>query len=128
VAIVGAGSLHASGKRYKSYANCTPKETELAPLPVWITKLVGKAKAPGLRMTSEQLNKLLEPALEGERNDRVTRLFGHLYGAVRPDHVVLCHLVLAWNRINCHPPLSDDEVIRVAESVLGLERRKREAP
>ena len=29
------------------------------------------------------LDKLVEDAFEGERNQRVTKLFGHLYGAMR---------------------------------------------
>jgi hypothetical protein len=79
-----------------------------------------------MRLSITELEKLIEPVLEGERNDRLTRLFGHLYGAIRPDRVVLCNLVLAWNRTNCHPPLSDD-VINIARSVAGLEGKKREA-
>jgi hypothetical protein len=124
--IVGAGSLHASGKRYIFYRDCRPKETPLAPLPAWISGLVAQASKPVMRYSAEELNKLIEcPVLEGERNDRLTKLFGHVYGAMRPDRVVLYHLVYAWNAMNCDPPLSGEEVLCIAESINGRENRKR---
>jgi hypothetical protein len=124
--VVGAGSLHASGKRYIFYRDCRPKETPLARLPEWVVSLVSQANKPAMRYTAEDLNKLVEGAvLEGERNDRITKLFGHVYGAMRPDRVVLWHLVYAWNAMNCDPPLSGEEVLRIAESISGRENSKR---
>jgi hypothetical protein len=124
--IVGAGSLHVSGKRYIFYRDCRPKETPLAPLPGWVVALVSQANKPAMRYSAEDLNKLVEgPVLEGERNDRITKLFGHVYGAMRPDRVVLWHLVYAWNGMNCDPPLSGEEVLRIAESINARENRKR---
>jgi len=70
---------------------------------------------------------LVELVAEGERNDRITKLFGHVYGALRPDRVVLYHLVHAWNKMNCDPPLSGEEVLRIAESINGRETKKRVA-
>jgi hypothetical protein len=123
--IVGVGSLHASGKRYIFYQDCCPKETPLAPLPEWVVALVSQANKPAMRYSAEDLNKLVEgPVLEGERNDRITKLFGHVYGAMRPDRVVLYHLVYAWNAMNCNPPLSGEELLRIAESISGRENRK----
>ena len=79
-----------------------------------------------MRYSAEELNRLVEPVKEGERNDRISKLFGHVYGALRPDRVVLFHLVYAWNLINCHPPLRRDEVEAVAKSINGRETAKRE--
>jgi hypothetical protein len=79
----------------------------------------GKPKPP------EFYRGLIEPVIEGERNERITRLFGHLYGAMFPDRVVLADLVLAWNRIKCVPPLDDAEVIDIARNVARCENRKR---
>ena len=124
--IVGAGSLHLSGKRYKFYADCRPRETPLAPMPVWVTDLVAKPK-PGARMSESELNKLLEPALEGERNDRLTKLLGHLYGALRPDRYVLFELAYSHQRLHYPDPLSREEVERIALSLVGRETKKREA-
>src|SRR5262249_49652106 len=124
--IVGAGSLHASGRRYIFYKDCRPKETPLAPLPAWVTALIAQASKPGIRYSAEDLNKLIEcPVLEGERNERLTKLFGHVYGAMRPDRVVLYHLVHAWNEMHCSPPLTGAETLRIAESINGRENKKR---
>jgi hypothetical protein len=78
----------------------------------------GKQRAP------EFYNSLIARALEGERNERITALFGHLYGSAFPDRVVLCDLVLTWNRLKCEPPLSDEEVISIARSIAKREDRK----
>jgi hypothetical protein len=125
--VVGPGSLHASGKRYAFYKDCRPKETPLQPIPEWVRRVAngtknGNGKAP---LSSLELQALVEDAFEGERNHRITKLFGHLYGAVRPDKAVLCRLVIAWNDSHCHPPLTHDEVISIAESIVKCERKKR---
>jgi len=124
--VVGAGSMHASGKRYIFYKDSRPKETKLAPLPEWILHIVTKETSGDKKpLSSVELQKLVEDAFEGERNDRVTRLLGHLYGALRPDRAVLCRLVIAWNDVHCHPPLTRDEVINIAESIVKCEQKKR---
>ena len=123
--VVGAGSMHASGRRYYFYADCLPKDTPLAPLPMWILHIAAKDNNKG-PMSPADLDRLVEDAFEGERNDRLTKLFGHVYGAMRPDRAVLCHLVAAWNDGHCHPPLPHAEVLAIAESILNCERKKRE--
>ena len=125
--IVGAGSLHVSGKRYIFYRDSRPKETPLAPLPDWVLHIIARETSGSKKPLSPvDLDKLVEDAFEGERNQRITKLFGHLYGAMRPDRGVLCHLVAAWNDAHCHPPLSHAEVLSIAESIAKCERKKRE--
>lgn len=124
--VVGAGSMHASGKRYIFYKDGRPKETPLAPLPEWILHIVVKETNGSKRPLSPvELLKLVDDAHEGERNNRVAKLFGHLYGAMRPDRAVLCDLVVAWNERHCHPPLTREEVVGIAESLVKRERKKR---
>jgi putative DNA primase/helicase len=127
--IVGAGSLHVSGKRYAWFPQCKPGEVELAAPPPWVLEQLEKPKQgkDGNRTrTPAYYRELIAPALEGERNDRIARLFGHLYGSMFPDRVVLCGLVVAWNRLYCEPPLTDSEVIAIARNIAGCESRKRE--
>jgi hypothetical protein len=48
-------------------------------------------------------------------------------GAVRGDSwtgVVVLELLLSWNRVRCHPPLIDDEVAAVVESIGRLHARQ----
>ena len=62
---------------------------------------------------------------EGERNATLASLTGHLlWRGVDPE--VALELMLAWNRTRCRPPLSDEEVVRVVESIVRLHGRARE--
>lgn len=124
--IVGVGSKHISGKRYHWYAGCGPRDVELCAPPKWICDELAKPKLNGGRRPSEYYTKLVEPVLEGERNERITALFGHLYGSAFPDRCVLCDLVLCWNLARCTPPLSNDEVINIARSIARRESGKRD--
>lgn len=40
------------------------------------------------------------------------------------DPQVALDLLLAWNRMRCRPPLPDDEVASVVESIVRLHSRK----
>ena len=123
--IVGVGSLHVSGKRYHWAPQCRPKEAELKAVPLWVRDKLKKPKWDGKPRAPQYYRDLIAPALEGERNDRITKLFGHLYGSMFPDRVVLCGLVVAWNRLYCEPPLDDREVIAIARNIAGCENKKR---
>ncbi len=124
--IVGVGSKHISGKRYQWFAGCRPRETELLAPPQWIVEKLAKPKWNGKPHTPDFYNSLIAPALEGERNERITALVGHLFGSAFPDRVVLCDLVLTWNLAKCNPPLSTDEVINIVRSIATRESKKRE--
>jgi hypothetical protein len=80
--IVGVGSLHLSGKRYKWFPQCHPREVELKAPPQWIIDKLGETKPTrhnSKLRTPEYYNELLAPALNGERHARVTALIGHLF-------------------------------------------------
>jgi len=63
---------------------------------------------------------------EGERNNTIASLAGHLlrHGV---DAEVVLELLAAWNRAQCDPPLPDEEVARVVESIGRLHGRHRES-
>jgi hypothetical protein len=58
----------------------------------------------------------------GERNNTIASLAGHLlrHGV---DPVVVMELLLCWNRIRCRPPLADEEVAAVVESITRIHER-----
>jgi hypothetical protein len=122
--IVGVGSIHISGKRYRWWAQCRPCDVELKATPQWIRDKLAKPKLNGGPRAPEYYAKLTEPVLEGERNERLTALLGHLYGAAFPDRAVLLSLVLCFNQINVHPPLSNEEVVKSALSIARREDKK----
>ena len=59
---------------------------------------------------------------EGERNSTIASLAGHLL-AHDIDAEVALEFLLCWNRQRCHPPLSDDEVARIVESITRTRER-----
>jgi hypothetical protein len=96
-----------------------------APLPQpWRERL--RSAPPRRRRVDvgEWLDLLASRALsEGTRNDRLTRLVGHLLGHAIDPGVTLA-LALAVNARCCAPPLDDREVERIVTSIAGREARK----
>jgi len=120
--VVAPPSVHASGKSYSWLQDHAPQHTTLAPLPGW---LLGEATGAQQRhgRTLEYWRHLVaEGVAEGERNNTIASLTGHLlWHGVDPD--VAQELLLCWNQIRCHPPLPDKEVIRTVDSITHLHER-----
>lgn len=121
--VVAPPSLHMSGRRYEWVRMGLP----LAPLPPWL--LTGNAtgastQTPRAIPSTEWQRLLAGPIPEGRRNDSLTRLTGHLLRrGVHP--VVAMELVLAVNRARCVPPLPEQEVVNLVDSIAGRELRRR---
>ena len=91
-------------------------------LPGWLLALLqDEIKSPGHSIAYwQQLVK--EGIGEGERNDTIASLTGHLlWHGVDTD--VVMELLLCWNRVRCSPPLDDDEVIRTVQSITRLHQQ-----
>jgi len=66
---------------------------------------------------------LREGVAEGERNNTIASLAGHLlWHGVYPE--VAAELLLSWNATRCRPPLDDEEVLRTVESIVRLHQRE----
>lgn len=121
--VVAPPSIHASGKAYSWLPGHDPQHATLASLPSWLLR-----KATGTRQrighTLEYWRHLVKEGVpEGERNNTIASLTGHLlWHGVDPD--VTHELLLCWNRIRCQPPLSDEEVIRTIDSITHLHDRQ----
>jgi len=116
--VVAPPSMHASGNRYAWAAGREPGDVPLAPLPLpfWPTSRTAE-HAGHSRMHWRRL--VRDGVAEGERNATLASLTGHLlWRGVDPD--VVLELMLSWNRTHCRPPLPDDEVARVVQSIAGL--------
>lgn len=118
--VVAPPSLHPSGERYAWLAGREPGTMTLASPPEWLVRAVtgtslGHPLAHWRTLVREGVD-------EGERNDTIASLTGHLlwHGV---DPVVVLDLLLAWNARRCRPPLSEDEVARTVESIVRLHRR-----
>lgn len=114
--IVAPPSLHASGNTYLWLAGHDPQHAHLAPMPDWLLR-----KATGSRNHTLNFwrNLVKEGIPKGERNTTIASLTGHLlwHGV---DTEVAQELLLCWNRVRCHPPLPDQEVICAVLSIARL--------
>jgi putative DNA primase/helicase len=129
--IVGVGSLHRSGRRYRWHEHAQPKNTELMAVPAWVLDALARTKPSHADAPRDQdyYNKFLEPALPGERHQHVAALIGHLFGSAFPNRGVLLGLVISHVKLT-YPDLEDfgvDEIVEIARGLAKCERRKREA-
>ena len=63
-------------------------------------------------------------APQGQRNDSLASLAGHLLHKY-VDPLVVLELLICWNRTKNRPPLLDDEVAQTVDSIAGRERLRR---
>ncbi len=120
--VVAPPSIHSSGKAYTWVSGHEPGKVVLAELPGWLLRLLrSDAKSPGY--SQEHWRQLVRKGVdEGERNNTIASLSGHLLSHdVDPD--VVKELLFCWNRIRCSPPLDDDEVIQTVLSISRLHRQ-----
>ena len=119
--VVAPPSLHPSGGRYLWRADRAPDQVKLADAPVWLTMMGEDAGAPGhpLRYWRSLVREGVD---QGERNSRIASLTGHmLWHGVDP--AVVLELMLCWNAVRCRPPLAEEEVGRVVESIVRTHAR-----
>ena len=128
--IVGVGSLHESGKHYRWFPGCHPRDVELAAFPTWAREQLEKPKrGTSAPRTPAYFQAFLEPALPGERHEKVAALIGHLFGSAFPNRGVLLALVISHVRL-VYPDLEgfgDDEIIEIARDLSAAQNKKREA-
>lgn len=121
--VVGAGSLHASSRRYEWDVERHPDDVPLAPVPAWLlalcTRTDTKSAAP-----PEAWRELIGGVEAGRRNAVIARLTGHLLRR-HVDPVLTLELVRCWNAARCQPSLDDSEVLRTVDSIAARELRRR---
>lgn len=120
--VVAPPSIHPSGREYRFEVSHHPDETPLAEIPAW---LLGLTHPEGRGHPFAYWRSLVREGVdEGTRNNTLASLAGHmLWHGLDPQAVL--ELLLCWNRVRCRPPLPEDEVVRVVESITRLHRRER---
>lgn len=123
--VVAPPSLHASGVRYEWDGVLNLETVPLAPLPTWLLALVASPpnSRPGERRRTGTA--LVTALVEGQRNNVLTSVAGHLLRRYVDPGLVL-ELLHAANQAYGQPPVPRDEVDRIIESVARMERRRRE--
>ena len=105
-----------------------PGETEIASMPEWLITLLSKpsnnTKQYKARPSSEYV-RILQGVSEGERNNALMSLIGHLL-ARDIDYKEAFELVHIWNESGrVAPPLSPNIITRAFNNVLNRELEKR---
>ncbi len=122
--VVAPPALHASGRRYAWQDSHGPGDVPLAPLPGWLSTLLQRDNTHRGHPLAYWRALVRQGVAEGERNNTIASLTGHLlWHEVDPE--VVLELLLCWNRVRCRPPLADDEVARTVESVRHTHLRHR---
>ncbi len=118
--VVAPPSVHACGEPYRWERS--PDVCRLAPLPEWLRAAPEDRSHRGHPVTYWR-RLLREGVTEGERNNTIASLAGHLLRhGVDPE--VTAELLLSWNGARCRPPLEPEEVVHTVDSIARLHRRE----
>jgi hypothetical protein len=119
--VIAPPSRHDSGSRYEWDEH--PDDVPVAALPTWLLGMLREDTARRKRTPTSEWVRLIRAIPEGQRNDGLARLCGHLLARGVDEHV-MHELLLAVNQSRCRPPLPDREVTHIAESILRRHLRK----
>jgi hypothetical protein len=121
--VVAPPSIHASGKHYTWVPGHGPGYMKPAPMPAWLLKLVNGSGKIAAHSVDHWRQLVRQGVQEGERNNTIASLTGHLlWHGVDPQ--VVLELLLCWNQVRCKPALSDEEVISAVNSITRLHERE----
>jgi hypothetical protein len=121
--IVAPPSRHITGRDYAISVDHHPDLIPLADPPPWLVELV-KSNS-GVRVPAEEWRRRIGSAIpEGERNDTLARISGHLL-AHRIDPYVCLDIILSLNITHCHPPLPEQEIAHIVASITNREFAQR---
>lgn len=111
--MIAPPSRHASGKRYAWKSGCSPQDIRPARLPdAWLEKLGSNESRPDAIRPNEEPFKIPQ----GQRNQVLTSKAGILReGGLAPSAILAA--LKEQNRSMCEPPLSDEEVEGIANSI-----------
>jgi hypothetical protein len=123
--VVAPPSLHISGRRYAWDDGHGPHQIALAPLPAWLLEALHKSnQVPTPAAEWRELVRGGPPVASRARHEAIARLAGHLLRRY-VDPLVVLELLLCWNATRCCPPLDNNEVARIVDSIAGREMRRR---
>jgi putative DNA primase/helicase len=129
--VVAPGSVHISGRRYEIDVDAHPDDVGLSDVPAWLLRLMMSGSdplrgngVPAAALPESWQRLVAEGVSQGQRNDAVARLAGHLLRRNVSARVVL-DLMRCWNRERCKPPLDDTELAKTVNSIAQRELKQR---
>lgn len=103
-----------------------PVVNEISDIPSWFVELAQKKEHASGKYKAKPATeyvRLLQGVTEGERNNALMSLIGHLI--TRLDYREAFEIVHIWNESRVNPPLEKDTVTRAFNNILQKEARKR---
>ena len=107
--VVAAPSTHPNGTQYEWVVK--PSEVELADMPDWMIEALKEPERPQSKNSEEVYG-----VVEGGRNDYLTKMAGAMRRKGFSEDAIFSALQID-NREKCSPPLSDGEILQIAQSV-----------
>jgi hypothetical protein len=114
-------SIHPSGR---PYAWSVDSASIFAAAPDWLLDLIAAKPAPRSVTPPEQWRELAQGVSKGARNCSLACLAGLLLRR-RIDAVVVLALLQGFNARDCSPPLPEEDVCRIVDSICGREFQRR---
>lgn len=119
--IVVAPSNHESGGSYEWELSSRPVVNEVAESPQWLLDMIVKPKGQRVEAKpSSYWQDVMRGVSEGDRNNKATSLAGYLFKRYVNPYMVV-EIMRLWNDAKVDPPLEDDELMRIVNSVAGKE-------
>lgn len=123
--IVAAPSIHENGRPYAWSVDHDPADMPIAPAPQWLLELIVVAKKNGTAHPPEYWRTLVGDGInDGARNDSITRLVGMLLHK-SVDPLATLEIARCVNGWRCRPPLEDDEILKIMNSICERELARR---
>jgi hypothetical protein len=122
--VVAPPTMLADGRGYCWEAGHGPHELAASNAPTWLLERLHQEGATTPRSPGFWRQLVTDGVDEGGRNQAIAQLAGTLLRR-RVDPYVTCELILAWNARRCRPPLPEQEVLRVLDSIARKEAMRR---
>jgi hypothetical protein len=121
--VLAPPSIHPSGKAYTWSVDSAGM---IAEAPDWLLDRIWECSNGNGQATpvAEWRALVADGVSEGQRDCTVARLSGHLLRRFLDPFVVL-DLMQCWNAQRCQPPLPEDDVTRIVNSICARELRRR---
>ena len=96
--------------------------------PEWLVALArtNLQSSHPIELSEHWINTLRDGAEEGTRNDTAARLTGYLLRK-NIDALIVREIILAWNAARNRPPLTNEEIVDVIDSIAKRELNRRGA-